>query len=800
MLDETVKFCQGYPHSIVKDIRFVVFNGNKNLIDAFQQEASKIQNQGTGSVNNSVVEEWLSVIEVANGDLTKETTDAIVNINSTNLNMNSAGELGKAVAKASGPQAQQECSQLGPQSPGSAVMTSGGNLKVRHIIHIVPGSSDKTHLQQCLEEGLRLADKKNLQSISIPAIGTGGYGLSATDSAEVAFQALRNASTNFTSIAKVRIVVYQTKMVQAFQQEKQKLSTLSRKVVPHSAIVGSGISIDVINGDLTKETTDAIVNINSSSLNMNDAGELGKAVAKASGPQVQQECSQLGPQSPGAAVMTSGGNLKVRHIIHIVPGSSNKAHLQQCLEEGLREADKKNLQSISIPAIGTGGYGLSATDSAEVTFQAVRNASVNFTSISEVRVVVFQAKMMHCFQQEQQKDSGSHETAYSPAIARSRISVDVINGDITLENTDVLLNILNTDMNMNTAGQLSRAIAKAGGQQLQQECYKLGKQSTGTAVMTTGGNLNVSNIIHIVPGSSDKTHLQKCLEEALRLADTNNLQSISIPAIGTGDYGLSPTDSATLMFKALSNFSGSCVNVNKVRIVIFQVGMVKAFQQEKEKLDKEVITYNNSNFAADVPIQHKKPGIRLWFTGKRKSIDKAIVELKETFSKACPTKQIKNEDIGSLSQRQINNLQREAYKSDVEIKFDKTANCVTVRGYRDNVPDIVTKITDEIKEGIRMEKQKQENDYASAIARIVEWSYERQGKRGNFDLKTNAKLEMASTKKESSIEVSLLGKDFVIDLKSHTGRCRRDGEQVKVCRRAKEGKCSIYICRFGLSS
>ena len=74
------------------------------------------------------------------------------------------------------------------QSSGSAVMTSGGNLEVSHIIHlVVAGSADKQHLQNCLEEGLRLADKNNIKSISIPAIGTGGFGLSATDSAQLTF-------------------------------------------------------------------------------------------------------------------------------------------------------------------------------------------------------------------------------------------------------------------------------------------------------------------------------------------------------------------------------------------------------------------------------------------------------------------------------------------------------------------------------------------------------------------------------------------------------------------------------------
>lgn len=119
---------------------------------------------------------------------------------------------------------QQECSQLGKQSAGSALMTSGGNLNVPHIIHIIPGSSDKQHLRQCLEEGLCVADGNNLRSISIPSIGTGGYGLAAPDSAQVTFQALKKFSGSCKSVRKVRVVVFQAQMMQEFLQEQQRLN------------------------------------------------------------------------------------------------------------------------------------------------------------------------------------------------------------------------------------------------------------------------------------------------------------------------------------------------------------------------------------------------------------------------------------------------------------------------------------------------------------------------------------------------------------------------------------------------
>ena len=222
--------------------------------------------------------------------------------------------------------------------------------------------------------------------------------MSAIDSASLIFKALGNFSRRFNTICKVRIVVFQPQMLQAFQQENQKRSSHSNQGVRSPAAEKDfPFSVEIINGDLTQESTDAIMNINSTDMNMNNAGELSKAIANRSGPQVQQECSQLGKQTAGSAVMTSGGSLNVPNIIHIIPGSSDKQHLQQCLEEGLRLADTNNLRSISIPSVGTGGYGLVGADSAQVTFQALRNYSDSCKSVCKVRVVVFQAEMLEAF-------------------------------------------------------------------------------------------------------------------------------------------------------------------------------------------------------------------------------------------------------------------------------------------------------------------------------------------------------------------------------------------------------------------
>ena len=641
-----------------------------------------------------------------------------------------------------------------------------------------------------------------------------------------------------SNVQDIRFIVFQQDhtLAAAFKQEMDKLQVkqksrlegsivrLASKVTQRAAGSTECVSIEVLQGDLCQEKTDAIVNINSKDMNMERAGALSKAVKQASGPKVQAECNQLGQQSGGTAVITGSGNLPARHIIHLIPDSAQKDHLQQCVERCFRLAETNGLQSISIPAVGTGAFGLSAVDSASLIFKALGNAS--FNTVRKVKIVVFQPPMLQAFQEEHRRySSQSNDDMTSPICKDRRFSVEVTNGHLTEEKTDAIMNINSTDMNMNNAGELSKAIAKACGQRVQQECSQLGKQQPGSAVMTSGGKLNAPHIIHVVPGSSDKTDLQKCLEEGLRLADKNKLQSISIPAIGTDEFRLPATDSANLVFEALRNVVGSFQSITKVRIVVFQGGLIEAFQQEKTRMDTQYVSHGSSSpasatdksFQPSVRVTGKnkdsvdkavsdelhrsssstsdtdqsfQPSVSVLVLGKNKDIvDKAVNELKTTLSKACITRKISDEDIACLSPTQINNLQRAAYKCDTEVKFDLTAKCVTVCGYHGNVHDMVSKIKDEISKVIKEKSQKQEDNDAGLISKMVEWSYKSSGRKKALDWKTNAKLERAYQTKTVSIEqVTLRGKEFFVDMKTLKGRCYRDNEQINIYRKAKEGE------------
>ena len=115
--------------------------------------------------------------------------------------------------------------------------------------------------------------------------------------------------------------------------------------------------------------------------------------------------------------------------------------------------------------------------------------------------------------------------------------------------------------------------------------------------MTSAGLLSTKNIIHMVVGSGNKQHLQKCVEKALKMANSANLDSVSIPAIGSGGLGLSPADSAEVLFKAIVEFAFAdkpSQFVNEVRVVVFDDSKIGAFINELENVQRENAPVNYS--------------------------------------------------------------------------------------------------------------------------------------------------------------------------------------------------------------
>ena len=141
----------------------------------------------------------------------------------------------------------------------------------------------------------------------------------------------------------------------------------------------NGARLILTQGDITEQSTDAIVNAANSSL-MGGGGVDG-AIHRAGGPAILEECKQIvarqGRLPTGKAVVTTGGNLKARYVIHTVGpvwqgGNQGEPELlASAYAESLKVAEAKRLASISFPSISTGAYGYPLDEAAEVALSAV---------------------------------------------------------------------------------------------------------------------------------------------------------------------------------------------------------------------------------------------------------------------------------------------------------------------------------------------------------------------------------------------------------------------------------------------
>jgi O-acetyl-ADP-ribose deacetylase (regulator of RNase III) len=156
--------------------------------------------------------------------------------------------------------------------------------------------------------------------------------------------------------------------------------------------------LSLIQGDITRQVTDAIVNAANSSL-MGGGGVDG-AIHHAGGPAILEECKQIvarqGRLPTGKAVITTGGNLKAKYVIHTVGpvwhgGNRGEPELlASAYRESLKLAAGRNLRSVFFPSISTGAYGYPVDKAARVALGAV----ISFlkeqpTSVKEVVFVLF---------------------------------------------------------------------------------------------------------------------------------------------------------------------------------------------------------------------------------------------------------------------------------------------------------------------------------------------------------------------------------------------------------------------------
>ncbi len=168
-----------------------------------------------------------SVLALIQGDITQEDTDAIVN--AANTGLRGGGGVDGAIHRAGGPSIMAECRRIGGCPTGQAVITKGGKVKARYVIHTVgPVYRDGSHgeaelLASAYRESLKMASVRHLKSLSFPAISAGVYGYPLEEAARIALQTVTDYLKTNTDIELVRFVLFNQSAYDTFSNALGKL-------------------------------------------------------------------------------------------------------------------------------------------------------------------------------------------------------------------------------------------------------------------------------------------------------------------------------------------------------------------------------------------------------------------------------------------------------------------------------------------------------------------------------------------------------------------------------------------------
>uniref|UniRef100_A0A3P9DSE4 Poly [ADP-ribose] polymerase n=1 Tax=Maylandia zebra TaxID=106582 RepID=A0A3P9DSE4_9CICH len=558
------------------------------------------------------------LISVSKVDICSFGVDAVVN--AANEDLDHIGGLALALLKAAGPQLQRESSDYvaknGRLRPGDAIITDAYNLPCKHVVHAVgPRFSDfdkKTavsRLKTAVRESLRQAEMANCSSIALPAISSGIFGFPVDLCAETIAQAVRehcDSPQGLRSLTEIHLVDNNdtTVRVMATAVSKEFSDLRPTMTIPQQA----GGKRTGVSGfcDLTfVPQTDAIVNTISEDMNLNQ-GAVSKAILSAAGSSLQDAIysAATGSKLPsGNVVVTDGYNLTCQKVFHAVcPSWDNGASLSpsylcqeltSIIRYCLEEAEKRQMASLSFPAIGTGNLSFPRALVSKLLLREIRSysSSRNPRCLREVVIVVhpsdsqtvdvsLRANPSYILLSSSIKFLPPSLGVYQKQIGQ--LTLEVSSGDITKESTDVIVN--SSNQNFSLKAGVSKAILDGAGVTVEQECAQLAQPPA--MILTSAGQLPSRNIVHVV-GQNDPASIKNTVYSVLKVCEENKFSSVAFPALGTG----LPSTVADAMVDAVMEFveKKQPSFVQSVRILIFQTTMLTEFHTRMEKRQGEVV-------------------------------------------------------------------------------------------------------------------------------------------------------------------------------------------------------------------
>ncbi|XP_070551872.1 protein mono-ADP-ribosyltransferase PARP14-like [Ptychodera flava] len=271
------------------------------------------------------------------------------------------------------------------------------------------------------------------------------------------------------------------------------------------------------------------------------------------------------------------------------------------MREAFNEACKSNMNSITFPAVGTGGCGYPKETVANIMIEEALNFSRTYpnSSVNDIQIIVYDKdhSSVQAFQEtfarrqlllrahRQSRDFYHHveglnlfnpECGSDVSMTIGNVLVEIVQGDICEQSGDVIVNY--TDTNLTCDRGVSKAIIEAAGPEVKSELRTIETPRVGEAVLTSAGSLKCKKIIHLVP---DPENIKDSVHEVLKLADMCRFSTVVMPTIGTGYLHKDPKEIAKKIFGGIKA-SSKLETVNSVRIVIYKPEMMAVFKKAME--------------------------------------------------------------------------------------------------------------------------------------------------------------------------------------------------------------------------
>ncbi|XP_059210657.1 protein mono-ADP-ribosyltransferase PARP14-like [Centropristis striata] len=575
---------------------------------------------------------------VCQGDITKQEADALVN--AANEDLDHGGGVAAALSKAGGPQVQKESralvKQTGKICVGDVVVTTGGNLNCKKLLHAVgpvggkSGGKERALLEKTVQSALDLAEMMEFRSLAMPCISSGIYGVPVTVCSDAIVTAVKKfGSQGERSLRRIILIDNRGEVVGAMQASCDRLlqgittgNSAARDLEFQTEAAaqdsaggatagapGGGVHVEIIQGTIETQQVDALV----SPMARHDplSTRVGKILSNKVGPQLAAKfhTEAGGATLPGDIVVVEGlPALQSKGVVflNLLPWDNNQQGTAvQALRKGIRKTlascHIKGFSSVALPVLGTGALlCFPHSVAAKVILDEVREFEQNRISTTSflIRIVIHpnDKDSSKAFQSAQEtlhlrgytNDANPNQASFYRHVSETNeevtatlggVRLQMVLGDIIHESTDAIVNT--TDFSNNPAG-VSKAILTAAGPTVQAELTQVGMPAD--LMCSTGpGLLGCREIIH-ASFKCDPQIIRKNCKNILTQCESKGYCSVAFPAINTGVAGMDSAKACKAMLDGITSAITDLKpkSLSLVRFVILQQPVFQAFRSELE--------------------------------------------------------------------------------------------------------------------------------------------------------------------------------------------------------------------------